>query len=85
MRTAVKKPETYRITTWGDGAGVSTVQGWEQMVAAVADLMYFEPTPQEVEDVREMIEEGIDSDEGWDGKQVHLQFEDGSLQVELMD
>lgn len=74
----------YRITTSGDGAGMWEVRGWENVVAEVAADMYSEPSEAEREDVRDMLTEGIDSDGGWNGRSVALQFEDSSLLVELL-
>jgi hypothetical protein len=77
--------KTYRITTTGDGAGISYVTGdWAALVKAVTDLMTFKATNDDLIDTHEMLTEGIDGDPGWDGKSVHCQFEDGSLMVELV-
>lgn len=75
----------FRITTTGDGAGVTDVSGsWEDLVAAVAKEMYLPPSTEDVEDVRVMLDDGIDDGEGWDGEHVHFDFEDGSLSVDLL-
>ena len=76
----------YRITTTGDGAGQWDIEGtFADVVAAVANDMYFQPTPDELIDVYEMLENGLDGGDGWDGKSVLLKFEDGSLAVDSIE
>ncbi len=76
----------YRITTTGDGAGTWVFTGtWDDLVKEVARDMYHdhEVGPEDIKDVRGMLEQGHDGEEGWNGHSVMLRFEDGSLSVTM--
>ena len=76
----------YRIETTGDGAGTQIIDGeWSDVVKAVAASMYSPATPDDELEVFEMLRDGIDDGEGWDGNSVCLSFEDGMLSVTLLD
>jgi hypothetical protein len=76
---------TYRIQTTGDGAHVREVTGtWDDLVTAVTAELYFRPTDADRQEVLRMLDDGLDGDAGWDGRHVHLTFEDGSLRVDLI-
>jgi hypothetical protein len=78
--------KTYRITTTRDGAGVSEVTGdWATLVKAVSDQMKSDVTNDDLIETHEMLMHGVDGGAGWDGASVHLQFEDGSIEVELVN
>jgi hypothetical protein len=79
-----ESPMKYRIETTGDGAGAWEVVGWSEVVNAVAENLYSEPTPDQYIEAHEMLMEGIDDADGWDGKSVRLMFEDGTITVTLI-
>ena len=75
----------YRIETTGDGAGIQDVVGdWDDLVDAVTRQMYSPVSDGDRVGVQDMLENGIDGSDGWNGRHVLLQFEDGSLSVSLV-
>jgi hypothetical protein len=73
--------DAYTVESFGDGAQQVMVFGWDNVVSAVASMLYSPATEKDRDEAREMLEQGVDGDEGWNGKVAHLRFEDGAIVV----
>jgi hypothetical protein len=76
-------PFRFHIKTTGDGAGIKYVTNWDEVISAMANGLYHEPTNDNVAEARNLLLDGMDDGEGWNGHSVSLNFEDGSIYVSL--